>query len=299
MVFESILDPVKAEHSPIDNFFLGILYTSIAILLTIWIFKGQGSLIMVTILVLASMLLMFNVTRLEEQKDKDLIKEGSMLKEHSRAISFFAFLFLGYIVAFSVWFTFLPYQQSQDLFSLQLDTIKSINAPITGNFLANMLNPSISQITGNFLSDIQDVNKIFYANISVSLFSILFSFFFGAGAIFILAWNASVIGTAIGLFIRNNIGVYASKLGFASISNYMQTFSIGLLRYAIHGIPEVVSYFVASLSGGILSIAIMKHDLADKNFKKIMLDVISLFVLSLVILYLAAIIEVYISPTIS
>lgn len=283
MVFESVLDPLHAERHPLDNFFIGILYVSIAILLTLWIFKGQGSIIVVTILVLASTILMFNITRLEEQKDKDLIKESSMLKEHSRAISFFAALFLGFLVAFALWFTLLPYDTSQQLFSLQIDTIKSINSPITGSFF----------------NDYGEVNSIFYSNMGVTMFSVLFSFFFGAGAIFILSWNASVIGTAIGIFIRKNLGIYASKLGWESVSNYMQTFSLGLLKYAVHGIPEVVAYFIASLAGGILSIAIIKHDLVDKNFRKIMVDVVSLFVLSLVILYLSAILEVYVSPAIS
>ncbi len=282
MVFEALLDPLKAERKPLDNFFIGLLYPSIAILLTLWIFNGQGSLIMVTIVVLASIILMYNVIRLEEQKDRDLTKESTMLKEHSKAVSFFSFLFLGFLVSFALWFTLLPYQSSQELFSLQIETIKSINSPITGKF---------------FL-DYGEINSIFYSNMGVVLFSVLFSFFFGAGAIFILTWNASVIGAAIGVFIRNNLGVYASKFGFASISNYMQTFSIGLLKYAIHGIPEVVSYFVASLAGGILSIAIIKHDLIDKNFRKILLDTLSLFLLLLVILYLSAILEVYISPTI-
>ncbi len=282
MVFEALLDPLKAERNPLDSFLIGLLYPSIAILLTLWIFNGQGSLIMITIVVLASMILMYNVIRLEEQKDKDMTKESTILKEHSKAVSFFSFLFLGFLVSFALWFTLLPYESSQELFSLQIETIKSINSPITGKF---------------FL-DYGEINSIFYSNMGVVLFSVLFSFFFGAGAIFILTWNASVIGTAIGVFIRNNLGVYASKFGFASISNYMQTFSIGLLKYAIHGIPEVVSYFVASLAGGILSIAIIKHDLVDKNFRKILLDTFSLFLLSLVILYLSAILEVYISPTI-
>ena len=282
MVFEALLDPLKAERNPLDSFLIGLLYPSIAILLTLWIFNGQGSLIMITIVVLASMILMYNVIRLEEQKDKDMAKESTMLKEHSKAVSFFSFLFLGFLVSFALWFTLLPYESSQELFSLQIETIKSINSPITGKF---------------FL-DYVEINSIFYSNMGVVLFSVLFSFFFGAGAIFILTWNASVIGAAIGVFIRNNLGVYASKFGFESISNYMQTFSIGLLKYAIHGIPEVVSYFVASLAGGILSIAIIKHDLVDKNFRKILLDTLSLFLLSLVILYLSAILEVYISPTI-
>ena len=94
MVFEALLDPLKAERNPLDSFLIGLLYPSIAILLTLWIFNGQGSLIMVTIVVLASIILMYNVIRLEEQKDKDMTKESTILKEHSKAVSFFSFLFL-------------------------------------------------------------------------------------------------------------------------------------------------------------------------------------------------------------
>jgi uncharacterized membrane protein SpoIIM required for sporulation len=51
---------------------------------------------------------------------------------------------------------------------------------------------------------------------------------FGAGAIFILAWNASVIAAAIGIFANSDL----SKL------------PMGVMRYMIHGIPEIGAYFI-------------------------------------------------------
>ena len=60
---------------------------------------------------------------------------------------------------------------------------------------------------------------IFMNNMRVLLFTILFAFFYGAGAIFIFAWNASVIGFAIGNVFRNKLAnaVYTlSKKSFWS-----------------------------------------------------------------------------------
>jgi len=48
---------------------------------------------------------------------------------------------------------------------------------------------------------------------------LLFSLVFGAGAIFILAWNASVIAGAIGIFTKQSL----------------LEIPIGLARYMIHG----------------------------------------------------------------
>ncbi len=282
MVFESLVKARTAENQIYKVFFLGILYVSLAIVFSLWVFSGQGSLIMVTLTMLAATHLMYVIIRLEEKKDIKINKERMLLKEHGKALKFFAALFFGFLVAFSLWFVFLPYETSQELFDLQLATIISVNNPATGNFI----------------SASNEVSKLFFSNVRVMAFSIIFSFAYGIGAIFILTWNASVIGAAIGSFVRNNLGLYSNKLGFYSVSDYMQHFSVGLLRYSIHGIPEMIAYFTAALAGGIISMAIIKHDIKSKNFTILLKDSASLLVLAILILYIAALIEVYVSPSI-
>ena len=46
---------------------------------------------------------------------------------------------------------------------------------------------------------------IFTNNMYVLIFTLVFSLIFGAGVIFILAWNASVIGAAIGIFTNSSL----------------------------------------------------------------------------------------------
>jgi uncharacterized membrane protein SpoIIM required for sporulation len=100
------------------------------------------------------------------------------------------------------------------------------------------------------------------------------------GAIFILAWNASVISSAIGITAGANLA----------------NLPLGLMKYMIHGIPEIGAYFVGALAGGIISIAIIKHDVHSEKFWVILQDSLNLVILSVILLFVAALIEVFITP---
>lgn len=287
MVLESITNPLKAENKPSRLFIIGFLYVSVAILLSLWIFKEKASLIMVFLTVLAAIPLMVNTMKLEEEKDKMTASELPLLKEHSKALKFFIVLFLGMLFAFALWFVFLPKDLTQTTFETQLETISSINSKILGNAPAkiSITNPGL-------------VSRIFFNNMKVLTFAIIFSLFYGAGAIFILTWNASVIGAAIGTLIRNGLAEYTATIGLTKAVTYFSIFSISLLRYLIHGIPEIIAYFIGGLAGGIISVAIINQDYKDKNFKRIATDSLDMVMLAIFILFIAAIMEVYLTPAI-
>ncbi|MBT6956165.1 stage II sporulation protein M, partial [archaeon] len=103
---------------------------------------------------------------------------------------------------------------------------------------------------------------------------------FGAGAIFILVWNASVIAAAIGIFAKSSLA----------------NLPIGLLRYMIHGIPEISAYFVGALAGGIISVAVIRKDLRGERMWRILQDSLILIILAIVILFVSALVEVYVTP---
>jgi len=271
MVLESIINPLKAEKEPWEMFFIGIVYSSVAILLSLWIFKQHASLVIVFLTVMACLPLIYNTIKLEEDKGLKIDHEGVLLKEHSKALSFFIFLFLGITISFALWYAFLPIDIVQSLFSIQAQTITDINNRVTGN---------VTQQMGLFF-------KILLNNVKVLIFCILFAFVYGAGAIFILTWNASVIGTAIGNFVRSNV---------VSNASYFHVTSLGILRYMVHGIPEVAAYFIAGLASGIISIAVIRHDFNSSKFEQVLLDSTDLLLLSLAILFIAALIEVFVTP---
>lgn len=285
MVLESLMNPKTAERRPWEMILIGLLFASISIFLGLWIFKDQISLVMVFLTVIVSVPLMYLTIKYEEQKDLKIKKEIILLKEHGRALSFFICLFIGFVLAFSLWYIFLPETMVSSVFSTQIQTIKAINSRVIGT----------AHLT-SFHSASSIFMQIFSNNIKVMLFCIFFSFFFGAGAIFILTWNASVISAAIGNFFRTNISEYAGAIGFTKIASYFHIFSLSILRYFIHGLPEIAAYFAAGLAGGIISVAVIKHDFGTKSFRKILFDSLDLIILSIALIVIAAFLEVFITP---
>ena len=279
MVLESLTNPFRAEKKPFEMFFFGFVYASIALFLGNWIFKEQASLVMIFIIVVVCVPIMYFTIKLEERKSGDIVSEKTLLREHEKALKFMMFLFFGFVIAFVLWYCVLPAGLVQNTFRYQADTIQRINSQIVGAH-----------------SSVGIFAYILMNNLKVMIFCILFSFLFGAGAIFILTWNASVIATAIGNFIRTNITAYAGNAGFSKMSAYFQIISLGLLKYAIHGIPEIAAYFVAGLAGGIISVAIIKENFKTKRFSKIILDSSDLILIAVLLLVIAALLEVYITP---
>lgn len=279
MVLESLLNPFRAERQPWVLMLVGFLYGSLGLFLGLWIFEDQASIVMVFLTAMAALPLMYQTLRVEEEKDVLLTKESAILKEHAKAIKFFMTLFLGFVIAYTVWYVSLPAALSQKLFSIQTHTIMTLNQHVTGG-----------------IAQIGLVNKIFLNNVKVMIFCILFSFLYGAGAIFILTWNASVIGAAAGNFIRTHMANAADAVGLSKVTAYLHASSLSVLRYSIHGIPEISAYFIAGMAGGILSVAIIRHDFKTNNFEKIMLDASDLILIGIFVLFVAALLEVFVTP---
>ena len=270
MVLESLISPLKAEKKPWEMFFIGLLYSSVAIIISLLLFKEYASLIAIFFTVAASIPIIYWTIKLEEKKDLAIHDEKVLIKEHGKALAFFTFLFLGFVVSFSIWYIALPVETSSKLFEIQSTTITHINNPLTGNAF-------------NFATTFA---AILLNNMKVLLFCLIFAFFYGFGAIFILTWNASIIGVAIGDFVKSHAG------------NYISILSVAFLKYLVHGIPEIIAYFMAGLAGGIISIAVIRHDFVSAKFKHILFDSLDLTFGAIVILVIAALLEVFVSPLI-
>lgn len=281
-MLEMLLSPRKAERRPWEMFFVGIVYASLAILLVNWIFAQDAVLskysgiLVVTFTVMFTIPFMYYMLKYEEERD--IHTEGliNMLKEHRKAIYSLMWLFLGFIIAFSFWYVVLASTQS---FKAQIETYCVINRPSNYNDCVVQYGVKVGKTT-MFLTAKEKIFMIFANNIYVLIFTLVFSLIFGAGAIFVLAWNASVIAAAVGIFTN-------SKLS---------NLPLGIARYAIHGIPEIGAYFIAFLAGGIVSMAIVRHEMRSEKFWSILQDSLNLLIVAVVILFLAALLEVFVTP---
>jgi len=282
MVLESLIGPIKAEKKPWKLFYIGFLYSIIGFVTALWIFEQSASIVFVFLIVICCIPLVYKIIKIEEEKDLKMKNEMSILKEHSKALVAFMFLFFGITVAVAFCYAFAPSDTMGSLFSSQVKTIASINGKFT-------------HVTSH-VSSMDAFIGILYNNINVLLYCLGFAFIFGSGAMFILVWNASVIGTAIGSIIRTKIAGAAAAAGSPSVALYFSSISLGLARYAIHGIPEIVAYFVGALAGGIISIAAINHNFKTKQFYRIIFDSSGLILIAIFTLVLAAFLEVYITP---
>lgn len=297
MVLENIISPERAENRPALMIFIGFFYTSLAMFLSYYIFAAQSSVFMIFLATLAAAPTIYRLMKMEEEKDLTDMEERVLLKEHSKALKSFMYLFIGATLCFTFWYAVLPSNTIGTLFQSQTSTITSINGNVAG--LMGSANTQNTQVSGNAVSAASVFAKIFFNNVKVLLFCILFSFLYGAGAIFILIWNASIVGTAIGSFIRTSISTLIAGSCGVNAGTAFCAVSVGIMKYTIHGIPEILAYFVAALAGGIISIAVINHDFSSRKFEHILLDSADLLMLSISILLIAALLEVFVTPALS
>jgi uncharacterized membrane protein SpoIIM required for sporulation len=291
VVVESLCSPKKAESKPWNLFVLGAMYAAMGVFLSLWVFQERATIVMVLLTVMACVPLMYNTLRREEGKDLIIEKEKTLLKEHGKVLMAFMFLFLGFVATFSLTYIFLPTDTVENLFDAQESTIREINSKVTEEDVVKG-----NSVSGKAYSE-GLLLRIFGNNVKVMLFCVFFSFFYGAGAIFILTWNATVISAAVGNFFRMHISSYASSVGLSQVGGYFHIYALSLLRYFVHGIPEILSYFIGGMAGGLISVAVVKHDFGTKHFVRVLRDSLNLILLGVLVLFIAGILEVYVTPS--
>jgi len=181
--------------------------------------------------------------------------EGRLWERHEMDIVILFFFFIGMAAAFALWSFFLP----QDFFMAQISKVNEIQGV---------------SVTGNFAS-IETFNRILINNLQVMLFSFLFSFIFGAGAIFIIIWNASVLGVYIG-----------------QLSKAVWHIPVVSLSFLPHGVPEIIGYLLAGLAGGLLSAAILRKN-PSHVLKIIVIDSLKILLIGVIFICIGAGIEAF------
>jgi len=176
-MFKLLFNPRKAERRPIEMMLIGIFYSSLSILISSWIFPDYASLIMVFFTVISCLYVVQGAMKLEEDKELDYKTEKWLLKEHFRILGFLLFLFIGFVISFAFWTLVLPVEKVSLLFSLQASVVDGIRSvTVTGGVIGG----------STFM-------LILLNNLKVLLISLILAFFYGAGAILVLVWNASVM----------------------------------------------------------------------------------------------------------
>lgn len=254
MVLEKIISIKEAVKRPWTMFLFGGAVSVICFFISFLLFPNSVGMFAIFLITIVMTPFMLNLTRYSEAKEEQLIKvrkDLTLFQRHREVLVIYISFFAGMILALSILFLMLPQSTVNQLFSDQIKEIGLIRGRATApdTFLTIIVN-----------------------NFGVLFLSFLFSFLFGAGAIFILAWNASVLSSAIGMAAGQIAGLPVAALAFFP-----------------HGSLEILAYFVGGIAGGLLSVAVTRRK--SKWSSYIFKDCWKLILLSVVLLIIAGIVE--------
>ncbi|MBM3303597.1 MAG: stage II sporulation protein M [Candidatus Aenigmarchaeota archaeon] len=274
-MLESLFNFREINSRPYLAFLWAFAIISISVIIAMQIgFKiavGTASVNLTGIFTLAfalisSSYIMTAIIRREELMEEKAIRahySKGFWERHRKDLLIFLYFFGGATLAFAVWTMLLP----ADTFQVQIPSICAMRP-----YLSVCDSP---MITGSVTSPSVSFMNILTNNLRVTAFSFVFAFIFGAGAVFILLWNAGILGICIGLMSRS-----------------LAEIPVNSIRFLPHGIPEIAGYILAGLAGSLISIAIIRK--ADRNIlKSVAWDSAVVLIIGVVLVVLGAFIEAY------
>ncbi|MBI4044771.1 MAG: hypothetical protein HY392_03620 [Candidatus Diapherotrites archaeon] len=289
MVLEELLTKKKAQRGPLIIIFLLFPISSISIWLVYHVFPSALSILPLAFITIAFAPLLhwlFITEALGEINAPGFAP--SFITRHYPLMLFYIFLFLGIVASYALWFSVLPANEAacdfldsdgkcffptrEKVFEEQAQVFTAITGrSITGAAIGfnECKNVATRSIPACF-------ELIFFNNFWVLNLSIILSFLYGAGAVFIVSWNASVIGTFVGTEILEK----SPQAGFERFIGYFP-----------HGSFEVLGYFFGAIAGGILSAGIVLARKKRHALEIIIKDAASLLAIAYVFLVIGAIIE--------
>lgn len=265
MVIEKLVSLKTAIRRPLVMFIIGDVVSLVCLAVSFLIFKESTGLFTTLLITIAMTPFMVDLMSYEEAKAEEELekrKQMNLLARHKDVLTIFSAFFAGVILAMSVVFIMVPDTSAQIMFKDQITEIRVIR--------------------GDF-AFFDTFERIIINNISVLMLSFLFSFLFGAGAIFILAWNASILATAIGLAAKTVGGLTVVPVAIAYFT--------AVITFFPHGSLEILAYFIGAVAGGLISAAITRRK--SRQFFSIIRDSLVLLGISIGVLLIAGVIETF------
>ncbi len=283
MVLESLFKSEIIMKHPLFSFLLGFITSSVSLWVSFIAFPSHASILSIAFVTIATVPLIHSVfVKEEELEAKSKKPSTTFLGRNISLLAIYAFFSIGVISSYTLWYIVLPNEESHFciekacysmpskniVFAEQNNTLEGI-----GQLRESITGKATLTKTGIFKFN-ELFNLIFFNNVSVLLYAVLFSFLFGAGAIYLITWNSSVVGVLIGETI-----IATNHFAF-----------LGLLP---HGIPEFTGYFLGAISGGLISVAVSKGKYMSTEFETIAKDSFILLIVAFFSLLMSGIIETF------
>jgi uncharacterized membrane protein SpoIIM required for sporulation len=295
MVVEQIFRFEEFQRKPYLISAAAFIFTCISVILATLIPNPPMGFFIVALTVMPAIPFFIRATVCEERGEEIFTKLASaipakkferggksrLVSMYNATIQLYMYFFLGCVLGFAFTSSVMSQSNSDSMFS----DIKQLMLSVTGasSQALNTLN------TTSFWSSFWG---IFFHNLNLMLIMLLFSFVYSIGAVFLLVLNAAVIG----LFFEQ--GIRAMLPGFSSLgllaypAAFVAGSFLGILELLPHGICEFSAFFMASVAGGLISVAIERRAYKKwATLKVILADVAKLLILAVLLLAVGAFIE--------
>ena len=276
MVLEHIFPEDWLEHKARYAFLLGLIYSIIAMLLARVLFPGDPALVAIAFTALLLMPEMYTIFSIEERQES--VEQGvnftALWRDDIDVVRIYIFLFLSILLVYAVGTMVLPEFQTNSLFREQLEI--RFGQGFAGNAFSGMFSNGLfwELLSNNFL---------------VLLACFILALLTGDGAIFLITWNASVWGAIFGITAKN-----AAAFSGAAGLELLLFFAIIMLIVFPHMILEALSYFLAAISGSIISKDVLLEEFASQRFFAVFSFNLYLVLFALVFLVLGALVETFV-----
>lgn len=277
MVLESLVSPADAKRNPLKIALLSAVFVSIAVVATLCLGTQQSSLLLVLFVVVPSVpliLKLFSFVEADIHPGK-LVAGSRTLARHLPVLMVLVAYFVGLTAGFTFWFLVLPQEDSQNLFEMQLHELKAIQTSFQGQAIKGLMEEFNAPA----------FEMLFLHNLQVLLIIVVLSLLYGAGAVFVLVWNASVIAVFLCTLARS---LFPAATGSATM---LTGLGVGVLGILPHGLFELLAYLTTALAGGIISQSVVSKTYKQTRFTQVVYDVAKLFAWAIVFLAIGALIE--------
>ncbi len=294
MVLEAMFEESSIKKHPLFVFFMAIALSSVGLWLAFIMFPKSASVLSIAFVSIGFMPVLHQLFSDEEECEVEECEEEKkpwwaigFLARHFEIVKVLAWMTIGLIVSYSFWYVFLPVEIRGAVFSEQNSTTAQISE------LRTEATGKVTQQTTMVCAKNADCwfQMILENNAKVLGLEIIFSFIYGVGALFLIAWNASVIATVIGKDVVGLIGAASQSMGNTGMLFAYFGGLVNALGFLPHGLPELMGYFVGGIAGAIISAAISRKKYKTNEFWIIAKDAIVLIIFAFLLLVIGSAIE--------
>lgn len=260
MVLEQFIDRKLVRQHFLFVFFLSAVFVFISYGVTELFFPGES----LPIVLLTTLLLVPSLHHLIQREEK-IERTGSdhFWKRHKGIIKCYFGAFAGLLFGFIALGIILPSTLDYQLSQLQLS---HLHPDIISKFVET-----------DYVPDAGKAAALFTHNLGYLLLGFVLSIFYGAGAVFIIAFNASFFAAFVLELLSWNMG---GKLAGMSLT---------------HLFPETLGFLLAAIAGATISRALIHEKLRGQPFRNVLQNGVKLLLWGIVFIGIAAVIEVYVT----